>query len=113
MGKPITSGEKSGEGAREPMTPGVRGARNAVSDTMVAVGDVLGATIHTAADVGEDLVHGVGRVALTAVDETAHVLSGLAGGVRSIFAAGLSGVAGANGRRREDEQASGAESGQL
>jgi hypothetical protein len=78
-------------GATESMTPGVHAARNAVSDTMVAVGDVLGATVGAAADVGEDVVHGVGRVARTAVDETANVLSGIAGGLRGIVNAGISG----------------------
>jgi hypothetical protein len=58
---------------------------------MVAVGDVLGATVHTAADLGEDVVHGVGRVARTAVDETANVLAGISGGLRGIVNAGMSG----------------------
>jgi hypothetical protein len=78
-------------GGREATTPGVHVARNAVSDTMVAVGDVLGATVHTAADLGEDVVHGVGRVARTAVDETANVLAGISGGLRGIVNAGMSG----------------------
>lgn len=78
-------------GGVEPSTPGVRTARNAVSDTMVAVGDVVGATVQAVADVGEDVVHGVGRVALTAVNETTNVLTGIASGVRDVLAAGASG----------------------
>ena len=78
-------------GGSDPTTPGVHVARNAASDTMVAVGDVLGATIHAAADLGEDVVHGVGRVARTAVDETANVLAGISGGLRDVFNAGVSG----------------------
>jgi hypothetical protein len=74
----------------EPTTPGVQSARNAVSETMTAVGDVLGATVQAVADVGEDVVHGVGRVALTAVGETTNVLTGVAGGLRDIFSAGVS-----------------------
>ena len=77
-------------GGGEPATPGVHVARNAVSDTMVAVGDVLGATVQAAADVGEDVVHGVGRVARTAVDETANVLTGIASGLRGVLSAGMS-----------------------
>ena len=78
-------------GGVEPATPGVHAARNAVSDTMVAVGDVLGATVHAVTDVGEDVVHGVGRVALTAVNETTNVLSGIASGLRDVVTAGISG----------------------
>lgn len=86
---------------RETETSYVRGAGNAASDTMVAVGDVLGATIHAAADVGEDVVHGVGRVAMTAVDETANVLTGIASGVRDVLSAGFSGRGHEEGTRHE------------
>jgi hypothetical protein len=57
---------------------------------MEAVGDVVGATVHVAADVGEDLVHGVGRVARTAVDEATNVLTSVASGLRNVIRAGVS-----------------------
>ena len=82
----------------EPITPGVSTARNAVSDRMGAGGDVLGATVGVIADVGEDVVHGVGHVALTAANETSNVLRGIAGRLRDVLSAGIS------GRRRESEK---------
>jgi phage-related protein len=85
---------RASRGEREPTTNGVRTARNAVSDTMEAVGDVVGATVHVAADVGEDVVHGVGRVARTAVEETTDVLTSVASGLRNVLRAGVSGRSG-------------------